>query len=375
MSGYQVVIQASALVGFWAAYASNTVISDSLDIQWQIPVAFQFLPGAILLLGTLFIRETPLHVAGKGTMDAIGESLAWFRGLSRDNPSISQEARHIHIAIHTALRKQDLQRTSFLRAAIKNPVRRRLLIGIGLFVTQNVTGMNALNYFVPVVFLSIAGSVSGALFLTGIFGAVKLLSAFAYMFYCVRVRGNRFWLLGGTAICAMCMFVLGSCASVGQGSANPDHPSGITVKAGLAVASVYIFSFFFGVSSGPIAWNVCSEIFPSHLNAKCCAITTCTQWACQIVIAAITPMLLASIGTTTFTLYGACSVLGLLFCWACVPETRGVALGKDMGLAFGQEVKEGEEDGEVEEIEDIDEVTPLLGDQKRRRRSSVAIVV
>ncbi|KEF51449.1 uncharacterized protein A1O9_12366 [Exophiala aquamarina CBS 119918] len=373
MSGYQVVIQGTALVGFWAAYAANAAIAGSLDLQWQIPVAIQLIPGSVLLFGAFFIPESPHYVAGTDTVFAVEQSLAWFRGRSFDDPLIAREARNIYDAGLSAKRRQALQPASFTHAALTNPIRRRLLVGIGLFITQNATGMNALNYFAPVVFLSITKSVSGALFLTGIFGAVKLLSAFSYMFYCVRVRGNRFWLLGGTAICALCMFVLAYCARPEDpASTGPDHAS---IKDVLAVASMYLFAYSFGLSSGPIAWNVCSEIFPSHLNAKCCAITTSTQWACQIVIAAITPLLLASIGTQTFTVYGACTMLGLIFCWAFVPETRGVALGREMSLAFGQDVKD-DDPADVEEVEDIfDEVTPLLRDQKRRRRSSVAIVV
>src|SRR3954451_17244172 len=59
MSGYQVVIQATALVGFWAAYAANAMIENAFDLQWQIPVAIQLIPGLVLLLGTLFIPESP----------------------------------------------------------------------------------------------------------------------------------------------------------------------------------------------------------------------------------------------------------------------------------------------------------------------------
>ena len=381
MSGYQVVIQATALIGFWTAYATNSAISDSSDFQWQIPVGLQFIPGIVLLLGTLFIHETPHHVAGKYTARDVQRCLAWFRGLPIEDPEVSHEARSIYTSVHAAMRRQSLQPTSFIRTAFTSPIRKRLFVGIGLFVAQNVTGMNALNYFVPVVFLRIAHSVSGALFLTGIFGFVKLLSAFTYMFYSVRVGGNRSWLLSGTAVCAICMLVLGYATRASDSSTTDpaQSPGDVTAaQAVLAVASVYIFSFAFGVSSGPIAWNVCSEIFPSHLNAKCCAVTTCTQWACQIVIAALTPILLASIGTSTFTVFGICSVLGLLFCWACVPETRGVALGKEMAAAFGQQ-DDGKDDecGEIEEIEDVNAIedTPLLGEGKRRRRSSVAIVV
>jgi hypothetical protein len=140
---------------------------------------------------------------------------------------------------------------------------------------------------------------------------------------------------------------------------------------------VFNSALAFGVSAGPISWNVCSEIFPTHLNARCCAVTTCTQWLFQIVVAAITPILLAAIGPLTFVFYGACNVLGMAFYYFCVPETRGVALGKEMSRAFGQEeAKDDGGDAAVEEVEDVDDETPLLvAERKRRRRSSVALVV
>lgn len=52
-------------------------------------------------------------------------------------------------------------------------------------------------------------SVSSSLFLTGLFGLVKLVSATAFMFVFVRIRGNRFWLKLGTAICGITMVILG----------------------------------------------------------------------------------------------------------------------------------------------------------------------
>jgi hypothetical protein len=62
----------------------------------------------------------------------------------------------------------------------------------------------------PVIFMS-AGftSVSSSLFLTGVFGVVKLLSAIAFMFVFVKMKGNRFWLLLGSALCAASMLILG----------------------------------------------------------------------------------------------------------------------------------------------------------------------
>ena len=376
MSSYQVVIQGTALIGFWGAYAANAAVDDSSDLQWQAPVAVQLLPGILLLLGTFFIRESPAYLAATRTIVDVEAALSWFRGLPVNHPEIQREAKALVNTVTADALRQDIRKTPFIREAFSKPIRKRLVVGVGLFVTQNLSGMNALNYYVPVVFMT-AGfkSVSASLFLTGCFGAMKLIAAALFMFYCVRVFGNRFWLIWGTAVCAISMAVLGYCVITMDELSDADP---LSARAILAVISVYVYAIAFGVSMGPIAWNVCAEIFPSYVNAQCCAVTTSTQWLFQIIIAAITPILLSTIGPLTFIFYAVCNVLGLVFYYFCVPETRGVALGKDMARVFGLESKDDFSQGEVEEVEDvddIDEVTPLLTADRRRRRSSVAIVV
>jgi len=131
---------------------------------------------------------------------------------------------------------------------------------------------DAINYYGPVIFMS-AGftSVSASLFLTGIFGVVKVVASLAFMFKCVHVKGNRFWLMLGSTVCGVSMFVLAYCVRASPspddahstsvvalrtfgilaGSFSADEPQGssITAVGVTSVLMVYIFSFFFGVSN------------------------------------------------------------------------------------------------------------------------------
>ncbi|KAK3080355.1 hypothetical protein LTS18_002179, partial [Coniosporium uncinatum] len=73
------------------------------------------------------------------------------------------------------------QSPDFFAEMRKKSMRQRLSVGVGLMIAQNMVGLNALNYYAPVVFMS-AGftSVSSSLLLTGIFGLVKLISAISF---------------------------------------------------------------------------------------------------------------------------------------------------------------------------------------------------
>jgi hypothetical protein len=227
-------------------------------------------------------------------------------------------------------------------------------------------------------------SVSSSLFLTGIFGVVKLLSALSFMFIFVRLRGNRFWLKLGSAICGISMFILAfsirhmpTRPKDGTDDVNPAPIEGhITPEGLLSVCLVYIFAFAFVISLGPLSWNICSEIFPASIKAQCCAITTCVQWLFQIVIAGITPHLLAKAGWITYLVYaGFCAASCLWVSW-CVPETKGVALGRPMDEIF-ETARVETTDDDFEEVEDVSEVTVLLGRRNThsQRRDSFGFAV
>ena len=128
-----------------------------------------------------------------------------------------------------ALEILDTPERNFFRELQDKSVRKQLFIGVGLMITQNIVGLNALNYCelslriwlfslrhlltqlyldAPTIFVS-AGftSVSSSLFLTGFFGIVKVLSATSFMFVFVRLRGNRISLQFGS-VCGISMLVL-----------------------------------------------------------------------------------------------------------------------------------------------------------------------
>lgn len=209
-------------------------------------------------------------------------------------------------------------------------------------------------------------SVSASLFLGGIFGFIKLLASLAFMLKFVHVKGNRFWLILGSSMCGITMLVLAYCVR----TTSQSDDTSISLIGIVSVLMVYIFTISFTVSLGPISWNVCAEIFPLHINSTCCAITTCTQWAFQIVIAAMTPALLASVGWATYLVFGAFCFISLVWIAMFVPETRGLGIGRPMDELFGGETVVYDE----EAVEEVTEVTALLVHDRRRRSSLAAYI-
>jgi MFS family permease len=208
MSGYQTALQLAALMGFWGSYASHAIFPSTSAFQWELPVGIQLVPGVLLLLGTVIVPETPRFLADRGRGQECEVALAWLRGRRPEDVEVEKEM----LEIKEATRVSHLlsNEKSFFQEAKSKAIRKRLVVGIGLMIAQNMVGLNALNYYAPMIFIS-AGftSVSSSLFLTGVFGVVKLVSAIAFMFVFVKMKGNRFWLKLGTTVCGISMLVLG----------------------------------------------------------------------------------------------------------------------------------------------------------------------
>lgn len=356
MGIYQLFIQFGALLGFWIAYFCQSTIPDSSRVQWQVPVALQVAGGIALFAGCMVIPESPQWLASVDRHVAMRQSLAWLRRRSVDDPALLAECRTLQAPAAT----NEKSETRSFFTELKTPdIRRRLHVGIGIMILQTSIGINTLNYYSPIIFQS-AGftSVRSSLFLAGTFGIVKVIASLAFTFKCVRYRGNRFWLILASSICGLTLLILSYTVKLSSSSnAGPNDASSVTSAGVLSVLMVYTYTLIYGVSWGPIAWNICAEIFPLHINSTCCAITTCVQWASVIVTAAVTPSLLATLGGGLYALLSGLCFVSLVWVALVVPETRGVGIGREMDAVFGVTVLI---DADKQISVEVSETTPLL---------------
>jgi hypothetical protein len=145
MSGYQTILQLSALAGFWGAYASHSTFPESSALQWQLPTAIQLIPGVLLLVGALFIPETPGFLAEKGRFEEAEKSLVRLRGVKSEEWIVAGEMEEIRDAARVSAVLKE-RKESFFKELLKRGVRKRLVVGVGLMIAQNMVGLNALNY-------------------------------------------------------------------------------------------------------------------------------------------------------------------------------------------------------------------------------------
>jgi MFS family permease len=145
--------------------------------------------------------------------------------------------------------------------------------------------------------------------------------------------GRRPLLLIGAVIMIFSLTFVGVYIKINGTTAPAD--GGISQAGIAACAFIYIFVIGYVSSFAGIPYMLSSECVPLNVRATSATLGAAMQWLMNLVISKITPYLIASIGYGTFFFFAAWLVLGFLYVWFFVPETKGVSL-EHMAKVFGQ---------------------------------------
>lgn len=191
---------------------------------------------------------------------------------------------------------------------------------------------------------------SAQLFSTGIYGIVKgLVGTLAFLFLVDRY-GRRPLLLAGSVLCAFSMYYVAAYAAI-TGSFTTENEPGAAANS--AAAFIYIFGcgYVRHHPLGPpskllanfqlakaIGWNlpwvICAEIFPTRIRSFCLVITTCAHWVGEFYVSYSLIYMFRDITYGTFLFFASMTVLGGIYVYLMIPETKGVRL-ENMDILFG----------------------------------------
>jgi sugar porter (SP) family MFS transporter len=304
VSGFQLAITIGILVAFLVGEA----FAASHAWRWMLGLAV--FPGALLALGMLPLPQSPRWLVKRGREAEARDVLARLRG----EPGAARELAEIRDGLAR-------EGGGSWRDLLGREARAPLVVGIGLAVFQQVTGINAVIYYAPQIFES-AGFASDAVALAATIGigVVNVAATFIAIGLVDRV-GRKPLLLAGVAGMVVSLAVLGLAFREAQPGA------GGNVLGLITVACLMAYIVFFAFSLGPIVWLMISEIFPYRVRGPAIAVSTAANWAANFLVASSFPALRADFGSSvTFFVYAALGVATIAFVAAKVPETKGRTL-------------------------------------------------
>jgi sugar porter (SP) family MFS transporter len=261
-----------------------------------------------------------------------------------------------------------------LAALFEQPMRLGLVIGLSVAVLQQITGINSVFFYAPMIFEQ-SGIGTDAAFMQAIMvGLTNLVFTVLAMALIDRI-GRRPLLLGGVAGVATCMFLLAWAFNGATYTLGPDYVSllgdavaaesleaiqGVTfysdtafrqaltealgpaafqahesqlVSAAIDMNPTLIlfgilgFVASFAISLGPVMWVLFSELFPNRIRGLAISFVGFVNSGVSFMVQLVFPWELANLGNAlTFLIYGLLATFGLVLLARVLPETRGKTL-------------------------------------------------
>jgi SP family galactose:H+ symporter-like MFS transporter len=294
------------------ALTSGIVISYLIDYTlagsgaWRWMFALAVIPAAAFAIGLIFIPDSPRWLAARGELDQARGVLKQIRGPQEVEGELSE--------IQQSVSQQEGHWSELLGATL----RPAMIVGVGLAIAQQITGINTVIYYAPTIF-KFAGlsSASVAILASVGVGVVNVVFTVVAMQLIDRL-GRRPLLLISLAGMAAGLIVLGLAFSLPQLSGS---------LGWIAVASLMVYVGSFAVGLGPVFWLVLSEIYPLRIRGRAMSVGTVANWGANLIVALTFLTLTQVMGkASTFWLYGAVSIGAWLFAFFLVPETKGKTL-------------------------------------------------
>jgi sugar porter (SP) family MFS transporter len=276
-------------------------------------------PGFLLLAVAIAAPESPRWLMKVGRRaDATVE-------MHKLRPAIDVEQSLTDIA--TALKTET--KAAAWSEIFHREWRRPLLIGIGLAVLQQITGINAIIYYANQIFAA-AGFVTAAqqaAATTWAIGAVNVLATLIAIAFIDRLGRRKLLLAGLVGMGVSLLTVGGAFQFIGQAPGAAAAGGGPSAAGIVTLLALVVFIVCFAFSLGPVVWTVINEIFPGRIRGRGVALATAVNWGAAFLVSQCFLSLVDAMGNAlTFWLFALFCGIGWVWIYYSVPETKGQSL-------------------------------------------------
>lgn len=320
---FQFSVNIGILVMFYIGFGCHFIHGAAgFRLAWGL----QMVPGAIMLLGSMFLNESPRWLASKGRWDEVVEVLSAINKCDAESPVIQDEVNEFQ-------RELEVETKGFLALFTKKNGHQTFCAAFVMFI-QQYCGTNAILYFST----SITSQVGYKGTMNSIMGSIDyivlLVATLPSLVFFDRWSRRYTLMLGALGLLTALAIVAGIEATrgvaVGPEGVNGDPsvrwnvPQKAPAKAALAFS--YIYCGLFSLSWGPGAWVYAGEIFNQDVRSVGNAFASVVNWLFNFTLTIYTQTAFEKITWKTYVIFAVFSFLAIPVVFFTFPETRGYEL-------------------------------------------------
>jgi len=284
---FQLMLTFGILLSYVVGYGC-TLLSDS-SLAWRLMIGSGSGLFAFLLMIVIFFGMVETQNYRRGINDAEASPLA------RDMGDVPKQRNTSAFSLFTGRR-------------IKQTI-----TGVILAVTLQLTGINAIMYYGPIIIQS-AGFNNPLLLNIGI-GVWNFLATFIAASLVDRL-GRRILMIGGTAVMSVALVAVGLCLN--------DHVVSNMTYRGIGVA-IGLFFFLGGFEGGVgcVFWVLVNEIFDDEVREAGASMSNILQWGFNLIVSSLFPIMFSALGKDiTFYIFGGFGVACTLYLIIVLKEKK-----------------------------------------------------
>lgn len=372
--------QLNIVIGISVAYFSNYFFQQTIadaDLKWRVMLGVEAVPAIIYLILLFLVPRSPRWLMQKGENEEAINVLQKIHGQAQSIIIYNE----IEKSLKELLNKDKARWADVFSRKMKTV----LIIGFGIAFFQQITGINAIFYYAPMIFEMAGGGKDAAFMQAAILGVTNVVMTILALFLIDSLGRKPLLYTGAAGICISLAIVGFSfnnakynidassmrelTQEVAGMGADPHHMSNILklnqlegrpfnneveffslvkekvgqdtynsfkeiiLKHSISINAVWIliglimFVASFAISMGPVMWTLLSEIFPNKLRGMAISIMGFWNSIVSFSVATVFPVQLEYMGSSnTYLIYSFFGFLTLLFVWRLVPETKGRSL-------------------------------------------------
>ncbi|TXG47278.1 hypothetical protein EZV62_026572 [Acer yangbiense] len=289
---------------------------------WRLSLGGAMVPALIITIGALVLPDTPNSMIERGQHDEARTKLKRIRGVD----DVHEEFNDLVAASEASKLVEHPWRN-----LLQKKYRPHLTVAILIPFFQQLTGINVIMFYAPVLFSTIGFGADASLMSAVITGAVNV-GATLVSIYGVDKWGRRFLFLEGGVQMLICQAVVAACIGAKFGiDGNPGElPRWYAV---VVVLFICIYVAGFAWSWGPLGWLVPSEIFPLEIRSAAQSINVSVNMLFTFAVAQVFLNMLCHLKFGLFIFFAFFVVVMSIFVYFFIPETKGIPI-EEMGQVW-----------------------------------------